>query len=56
VSDGTEDNVGGVAGSAFEVAATEVAIGLHVTDCGLDGGAAPQFAFDAAEHTALFGR
>jgi hypothetical protein len=53
VADGTEDNVGGVAGSAFEVAATEVTIGLHVPDCCLDGGAAPQFAFDAAGHTTL---
>jgi hypothetical protein len=53
VSDGTEDDVGGVAGGAFEVAATEVPIGLHVADGGLDGGTAPQFAFDAAEHAAL---
>jgi hypothetical protein len=30
-----------------------MAIGLHVTDGGLDGGAAAQFAFDAAQHAAL---
>jgi hypothetical protein len=47
VSDGTEDNVGSVAGGAFEVAATKVAVGLHVADGGFDGGTASQFAFDS---------
>jgi hypothetical protein len=36
VSDGAEDDVGGVAGSTFEMAAPKVAIVLHVTDDGLD--------------------
>ena len=53
VADGAEDDIGGVAGSTFEVAATKVAVGLHVADGGLNGGTAPQFAFDAAEHAAL---
>ena len=49
----TEDDVGGVAGGAFKMAATKVAVDLHLTDCGLDGRAVPPFAFDAAEYAAL---
>jgi hypothetical protein len=37
VADRGEDGVGGIAVAAFEVAAAEVAFGLHVTDHGLDG-------------------
>jgi len=40
VADGREDDVGGIAGAAFEVAAAEVTFGLQVSDDGLDGGAA----------------
>jgi hypothetical protein len=39
--------------AAFEIAATKVAVGLNGDDCGLDGAAAPQIAFDAVEHAAL---
>jgi hypothetical protein len=38
VADGGEDDVGGVAGAAFEIAAAEVAFRLQVSDDGLDGG------------------
>jgi len=37
VADGGEDDVGGIALAALEMAATEVPIGLHVADHGLDG-------------------
>jgi hypothetical protein len=47
------DSVGGIAGAAFEVAAAEVAFGLHVSDHGLDGGAASELALDDAENGAL---
>src|SRR5262249_13989373 len=43
----------GVAGTALEVAAAEVAVGFHVSDHSLDGGSAPQFALDEAEDAAL---
>jgi hypothetical protein len=49
VGGGGEDGIGGIAGAAFEIAAAEVAFGLHVADHGLDGGASPQFAFDDTE-------
>ena len=39
--------------AALEVAATEVTIGFHVTDHGLDGGAASELAFDRSEDAAL---
>jgi hypothetical protein len=35
------------------MAAAEVSVGLHVTDHGFDGGAAPEFAFDEAEDAPL---
>jgi hypothetical protein len=44
------------AGATFEIAAAEMAIRLHVADHGLDGGAAPELAFDAAEDAALLPR
>jgi hypothetical protein len=48
VADGREDGIGGVSGTTFEIAATEVILGFHVADHGLDGGASSQFAFDDA--------
>ena len=39
--------------AATDISAAEMAVGLQVTDGSLDGGAAAQFAFDAAEHAAL---
>jgi hypothetical protein len=53
VADCGEDGVRGVAGTALEVAAAEVAVGFHVSDHSLDGGSAPQFALDDAEDAAL---
>jgi hypothetical protein len=38
VADCAEDDVDGVAGSAFAITTTEVAVGLDVADCGFDGG------------------
>jgi len=55
VADGGEDDVGGVAGAAFEIAAAEVTFGLQVADDGLDGGAA-QLAPDDTEDAALLAR
>jgi hypothetical protein len=53
VSDGGEDDVGGVSGAALEIAAAELAFGLQVPDDGLDGGSVSQLAFDDAEDAAL---
>jgi hypothetical protein len=53
VSDGGEDGIGGVSGTTFEIAATEVTFSLEVADHGLDGGAASQLALDDAEDAAL---
>ena len=53
MADGGEDDVGGVSGAAFEVAAAEVTFGLQVSDDGLDGGAAAQFTLDDTEDAAL---
>ena len=53
VADCGKDGVRGVAGTALEVAAAEVAVGFHVSDHSFDGGAAPQFALDDAEDAAL---
>lgn len=50
---GGEDDVGGVAVAALEIAASEMAVVLHVTDNGFDGGAASQFSLDGAEDTVL---
>ena len=36
VADGGEDGIGGISGSAFEMAAAEVSVGLQVSDHGLD--------------------
>ena len=48
VADGGEDDVCGVSLTAFEMAAAEVAVGLHVSDHGFDCRATPQFALDGA--------
>ena len=48
-----EDAVGGIALAALEMAAAEVTVGLHVSDHGLDGAAASQFALGDAEHAVL---
>ena len=56
VADNGEDGVGGIAVTAFEVAAAEVTFGFHMADDGLEGGSTPQFAFDAAEDAALLSR
>lgn len=39
VAAGAEDCVGRIAGGAFAIAAAEMAVGFHVADDGLDGGA-----------------
>lgn len=53
VSGGGEDGIGGVAGMALEVAASVVALLLHVADEGLDGGSPAQLSLDGTEDTAL---
>ena len=53
VADRDQDCVGGVALTAFEIAAPKVSVGLQVSDHGFDGGAASQLAFDDAEDAAL---
>jgi hypothetical protein len=53
VSDDGEDRVGGITGMTLEIAAAEMALGLHVADHGFDGRAAPQFALDGAEDASL---
>ncbi|MGY3225005.1 hypothetical protein ACVIM5_005612 [Bradyrhizobium sp. USDA 4512] len=53
VSDGGENDVGGIAGAALEVAPAEVSFGFEVSDDGLNGGAAAQLTLDGAENTAL---
>ena len=52
MADGGEDGVGGVTGGSLEIAAGP-ALGFHVAEHGLDGGAASQLALDDAEHAAL---
>jgi hypothetical protein len=56
VADGGEDDVGGIASAALEIAAAEVSFGLQVADHGLDGGSASQLAFDHSEDAALLAR
>ena len=52
MADGGEDDVGGIAFAALEMAAAET-VGLHVSDHGPDGAAPSQFALDDAEDAAL---
>ena len=47
------NDVGGIAGAALEVAASEVAFCLEVSDDGLDGGAAAQLTLDDTEDAAF---
>ena len=53
VSDGSNDDVSGVACATFEIAAAEMAVALQVPDNGLDGRAASELALDDAERAAL---
>lgn len=53
VADGGEDGVGGVACRSLEIAAVEMALGLHVADHRLNGGPASQLALDGLEHATL---
>jgi hypothetical protein len=53
VADGGENDVYGVSLAAFEMAAAEVSVALHVADDGLDCRAAPELARDGAEDTTL---
>ena len=53
MADGGEDGIGGIACRSLEIAAAEMVLGFHVSDDGLDGGAASQLALDGAEHAAL---
>jgi hypothetical protein len=52
-TDGAEDDVGGIAGATFEIAAAEMTLCFHMSDHGLDGGAPRELAFDAAEDPAF---
>ena len=51
VADGGEDDACGVALKAFEMAAAEVPVGLHVSHHGLDCRATLQFALDGAQRS-----
>ena len=53
MADSGEDDVGGVALAALEVAAAEVSVSLHVANNGFDGRMAAQFALDDPEDAAL---
>src|SRR5215831_6739111 len=52
-ADGTQDDVGGVAGATSEIAAAEMTFCLHMPDHRLDCGAPSELAFDAAEDPAF---
>ncbi len=53
MADSRDDDVGGVAGAAFEIAAAEMTFGLQMSDDRLNGGAAAQLALDDTEDAAL---
>ena len=53
MAEGAEHGIGGIAGAAFEIAASEMALGLHVADHGLDGGSPFELSLDGAEHAAF---
>src|SRR6516164_570364 len=53
VADGTQDDVGGIAGATSEIAAAEMTFCLHMSDHRLDCGAPSELAFNAAEDPAL---
>ncbi len=52
LADGGENGAAGVAASAFEIAAAEMTVGLHVSDHGLDGRAASRFSRNAVRPSA----
>ena len=56
MADCGEDGVGGIAFTAFEIAAPEVTLALHVADHRLDRGTPSQLTFDDAEHATLLAR
>ena len=47
------DDLCGIAGATFEIAAAEMALCFHMSDHRLDGGAPRELAFDAAEDPAF---
>ena len=53
MADGGEDDIGGVARAALEVATAEVPVSLHVANDSFDGRAAAQFALDDTEDATL---
>jgi hypothetical protein len=53
VADGGKDDAGDIALVPLEMAAAEESVGLRVTDYGLDGGSAPELAFDHPEDATL---
>jgi hypothetical protein len=53
VTDSAEDDVGGIAGATFEIAAAEMTFFLHMSDHRLDDGTPFELAFDANEDPAL---
>ena len=56
VSGAAHDGVDLVAWAAFQEVAPEMAVGLAMTDDGLDGGSPPEFAFDLSVNAALLAR
>ena len=56
VADGAHDGVDLVAVVAVQEVAAQVAVGLAMADDGLDGGAAPEFAFDLTMDAAFLAR
>src|SRR5262249_18839544 len=53
VADGTQDDVGGIAGATSEIRAAEMPLCLHMSNPRLDRGAPSELAFNAAEDPAL---
>jgi len=53
VTDRAEDGVEGVAVTALQIAAAEMAVALHVSNHGLDGGAALELVLDDSDDTPL---
>ena len=56
VTDRAEDGVEGVAVTALQIAAAEMAVALHVSNHGLDGGAALELELDDSDDTPLLTR
>ena len=53
VAGGGEDGVDGIAGVVCKIIAAHAVLGLEMADDWLDGGAAPQLAFDLRRDPAL---